>query len=118
MAIGILAYGSLRHDPGPELGHPNIISRIETRTPFGVEYGRYSLKKRGGGAPVEAEILVCRDDMTLEDATNRLWRREVKEKDKSKKYPGHSQPGYLQIEPLRDFGGVETVLYTDFLQAD
>ena len=114
MAIGILAYGSLRHDPGPELGHPNIISRIETRTPFGVEYGRYSLKKRGGaptlvphirGAPVEAEILVCRDDMTLEDATNRLWRREVKEKDKSEKYPGHSQPGSAQDERSFECGG-------------
>ena len=84
MAIGILAYGSLRHDPGPELGHPNIISRIETRTPFGVEYGRYSVKKRGGaptlaphirGAPVEAEILVCRDDMRRDLTRNRLTKR-------------------------------------------
>src|SRR5207302_1355175 len=45
--IGILAFGSLIGDPGDEL-KPKIAMRIKTKTPFGVEYGRYSGQTRGG----------------------------------------------------------------------
>jgi len=46
--IGILAYGSLIIDPGPEIG-PLIVRRITTVTPFVVEYAR--LSRTRGGAP-------------------------------------------------------------------
>src|SRR5213594_779953 len=81
--IGILAFGSLIGDPGAEIG-PKIIMRIKTQTPFGVEYGRYSGKTRGGaptlvphaaGAPVSAEILVL-EVVTAAEARDLLWRRE------------------------------------------
>ena len=45
--VGILAFGSLIHDPGSEL-KPKIAMRTRGMTPFGVEYGRYSSKTRGG----------------------------------------------------------------------
>lgn len=83
--IGILAYGSLTSDPGDEIG-PLIASRKAMMTPFGIEYGRYSTRTRGGaptvvphpkGAQVAATVLVLRDDVTLQDAKDMLWRRET-----------------------------------------
>jgi hypothetical protein len=84
--IGILAFGSLIQDPGPEL-EPRIVMRIKTQTPFRVEYARFSGKTRGGaptlalhrgGSPVSAEILVLDDVVTTVQATNMLWRRETR----------------------------------------
>ena len=84
MKLGILAYGSLIKDPGPEIAR-RIKFRLKTVTPFPVEYGRYSGKTRGGaptvvkhdkGAPVAAEILVLDDKVSFEDARDMLWRRE------------------------------------------
>jgi len=83
--VGILAFGSLVHNPGPEI-QAKIATRIKTNTPFPVEYGRYSAKTRCGaptlvphpqGSPVAAEILVLDDDVTVEEATNMLWQRET-----------------------------------------
>ena len=71
--FGILAFGSLINEPGPEL-NARIVMRIKTQTPFPVEYGRYSGRTRGGaptlvphtkGAPVRAEILVLDDDVSV-----------------------------------------------------
>ena len=47
-AVGILAYGSLIADPGVEIG-PLIVRRIDTLTPFPVEYARFSATR--GGRP-------------------------------------------------------------------
>ena len=47
-SVGILAYGSLIADPGVEIG-PLIVRRIETLTPFSVEFARFSATR--GGAP-------------------------------------------------------------------
>jgi len=73
--IGILAFGSLIHDPGLEL-EPKIGMRIRTPTPFPVEYARFSAKRAGGptlvrhesGSPVSAEILVLDDEVTADQA--------------------------------------------------
>jgi hypothetical protein len=48
LPLGILAYGSLIHDPGPEI-EPHIRLRIDTETDFPVEYARLSTKR--GDAP-------------------------------------------------------------------
>jgi hypothetical protein len=47
--VAIMAYGSLIHEPGPELGLV-VVDRRPCRTPFPVEYGRAS--RRWGGGPV------------------------------------------------------------------
>ena len=120
--VGILAFGSLIHDPGAEL-KPKIAMRIKTSTPFPVEYGRYSGKTRGGaptlvphplGSPVAAEILVLDDDVTVEQATNMLWRRETGKIGTGETYTRGTSASSVLVERFADDGCVETVLYTDF----
>lgn len=122
-AVGILAFGSLIRDPGDEL-RPLIERRIKTETPFPVEYGRYSGVTRGGaptlvphplGKKVKAEILVLKATVSVTEATDMLWRREARPKDKTKPYPAGKKPSSVQVMPLARFEGLEVVLYIDFL---
>src|SRR5262245_56788001 len=81
--IGILAYGSLIDEPGPEI-EPFIARRIACRTPVKVEFARASRTRKGGptlvpydhGSQVAAQILVV--DLSLKEATVRLYRREIR----------------------------------------
>jgi hypothetical protein len=108
---------------GDELRHL-IEKRIKTKTPFRVEYGRYSGKRRGGaptlvphpkGDFVEAEILVLKASVSVKNATDMLWRREAGELDTSIGYPAGTKRASVQVRTLSQFEGVEVVLYTDFL---
>jgi hypothetical protein len=120
--IGILAFGSLIGDPGPELA-PKIITRIKTPTPFKVEYGRYSWKTRAGaptlvpheaGAPVDGEILVLDDAVSLDEARNMLWRRERRIEGTGKTYEEGNGKNNVLVREWADSPWVEHVLYTDF----
>src|SRR5205823_6290781 len=102
--VGILAYGSLIDDPGPEL-HPKIKLRIKTRTPFPVEYARISSGTRGGaptlvchdlGSPVSAEMLILDDGVPVEEARNMLWRRETR-KTGGEKYSEGTSPNSVLV---------------------
>jgi hypothetical protein len=119
--IGILAFGSLIADPGKEL-LPKITMRIKTLTPFGVEYGRLS-QTRGGaptlvphqlGAPVEGEILVLDDTVSVDEARNMLWRRERRIEGSGKPYVVEPGANEVLIRDWTDSPCVEHVLYTDF----
>jgi hypothetical protein len=123
--VGILAFGSLIHDPGSEL-RPKVAMRIKGKTPFGVEYGRYSNKTRGGaptlvphpqGSRVTAEILVLDNDVSIEEATNMLWRREAGKIGTGETYTRSTSANSVLVERFGDDGCVEAVLYTDFNQA-
>ena len=89
--IGILAYGSLIGDPGPEI-EPHITRRIACRTPFKVEFARTSRTRKGGptlvpyekGSPVAAQILVV--NVSLKEATDWLYRRETRKNDPNISY--------------------------------
>ncbi len=120
LPLGILAYGSLIQDPGPEIG-PHIRMRIDTETPFPVEYARLS-RTRGGaptlaphpaGAPVNAQILVLDDGVSAEEAASVLWRRETGTQDRAKPYPAGTAPNSVQCQRTTH-PSVTTVLYTDF----
>lgn len=121
--IGILAFGSLRKDPGPEL-EAAMIGRRPVATPFPVEYGRYSQTRRNAptlvpvssGSSVKAEILVLRDDVSIENARDMLWRRETRrERTRERyKYPMHPGPNDVLVRDLSNFADLATVLYTDF----
>jgi hypothetical protein len=82
-SVGILAYGSLICEPGPEI-EPVIARRISCQTPFKVEFARTSKTRKGGptlvpcddGSQVAAQILVVQ--LPLKDATDRLYRREIR----------------------------------------
>lgn len=119
--VGILAFGSLITDPGPEL-RPRICMRINAKTPFPVEYARIS-RARGGaptlvpnesGAPVSAEILVLDDDISVADAADMLWRRERRHEGTGEIYTRGSGDNSVLVEEFRDDACVSTVLYTDF----
>lgn len=119
--VGILAFGSLINEPGPEL-NARIVMRIKTPTPFPVEYGRYSGRTRGGaptlvphckGAAVRAEILVLDDDVSVSDARDMLWRRERRKIGSSETYVEGATPDSVLVR-AHESPWVETVLYTDF----
>lgn len=117
--VGILAYGSLIGDPGPEI-EPHIIRRISCRTPFDVEFARASRMRTGGpslipyddGSHVAAQILVV--DLPIKEATDRLYRRERHKVGTGICYapPEIITPNTVIIESKLSFEGIETVLYT------
>jgi hypothetical protein len=117
--VGILAYGSLIGDPGAEI-EPHITRRISCRTPFKLEFARASRTRKGGptlvpykdGSEVAAQILLV--DLSLKEATNRLYRRETRNTDPNTFYvpPKIMTLNTVVVESLRSVEGVETVLYT------
>ena len=120
--IGILAFGSLLTNQGPEIAG-KIVARIKTLTPFGVEYGRYSGTTRGGaptlvpheaGKPVLGEILVLNETVTKVEAKNMLWRRETGNMGIVKAYPKGTSPNSVVAQEWTDSPDVEIVVYTDF----
>ena len=122
--IGILAYGSLINDPGVEI-EPLIARRVSTQTPFPVEYARLSQSRGGGptvvphssGRPVRAEILVFRDGVSLAQAQDLLWRREVRKEGTGRRYSLGDGPNSVLVKDWPEYQGVSHVLYTDFPEA-
>ncbi|MES2275457.1 MAG: hypothetical protein V4592_05515 [Bacteroidota bacterium] len=124
--IGILAYGSLIDEPGNEIG-PLIVNRIACQTPFPIEYARSSRSRDGAptlvpveqnGARVNAVILVLADGTSLALGKNILWRREVRQKDKSRIYRElpNPRPDTVQVKVIEDFEGIDQVIYTQIGQ--
>lgn len=121
--VGILAYGSLIDDPGPEIGPYIECTLPGVETPFRVEYARSSSSRGGaptlvptedGGAQVRATIHVLRDTIPVNLAADWLWRREVRKYGRNDHYQAKLNPGRnaVVVKSLTDFEGVQTVLYT------
>ena len=125
-AIGILAYGSLIADPGVEID-PLIVDRIETRTPFPVEYARFSATRGGAptvvrhsmGRPVKAYVLVLAKAespsgaLRLCEARDLLWHRETRNEGTGK-YRESGDKNAVLVRDLPGFCDLAHVLYTDF----
>ena len=122
-SIGILAYGSLIKDPGSKLSVEISSIKNDIKTPFNVEFARYSSKRGGaptlipvefGGTPVNAKILVLKEHITEEQAMDMLYRRETHQVDSTQAYRPCRTPGTntVCINKLRDFHQVGVVLYT------
>lgn len=124
--LGILAFGSLILDPGIEIG-PRVVKRIKVKTPFAVEFAKYSRGTRAGaptlspvtrgGAPVNAMILVLKEGISGEEATDMLWRRETGNVGIGRRYPAARSPRAVRVRTLTNFEGFALVLYTDFYYA-
>jgi len=124
--IGILAYGSLLADPGWEIkDHTDRIIR-SVDTPFPVEYARRSRTRSGAptlvpvqpgkGIPVQAAVIVLKESNSLQNACDILYRREIhRPGDLQKKYrePRGQNTDHIRIDVLRDFAGLDTVVYTN-----
>jgi len=116
MTIGILAYGSLINDPGFEI-LPLITDRIQTITPFPVEYARVSGKRGDSytvvphptGRPVKAEILVLSEDVSLQEAKNLLYRREIGKMGSGKQFQLSSKPNAVVVQDEQKFHDIDHV---------
>jgi hypothetical protein len=100
-----------------------IIDRIDVLTPFEVEFARTSRERGGsptlvpvtsGGAQVRASILLVDDRLSLDEATDMLYRRERHLRDRKTKYVPTRKPGpnTVVIDHLDNFCSVPVVLYT------
>ena len=118
--LGILAYGSLIEDAGEEI-EKLTAARItkDVETPFNVEFGRSTASRAGAptlvplesGRKVKAVVIVLKPEVGIEQAENILYRRETDQVGSEVPYP-RTNPGDVRIDRLKDFRGVETVLYT------
>ena len=124
--IGVLAYGSLINDPSEEL-LPLIVEKIECITPFNVEFSRLSSTRSNaptlvpvatGGKKVNAVLLVLKNDTPVDVAESILWRRERHKTGTKENYKRPTNPtvNSVLIESIKNFHGVETVLYTSLQQ--
>ena len=117
--VGILAYGSLIGDPGPEI-EPYITRRISCRTPFNVEFARTSRTRKGGptlvpyddGSVVAAQILMV-SYPSKRRLTGFIAGKRVRSNSNISYVPPKTiTPNTVVVESLRSFEGIETVLYT------
>jgi cation transport regulator ChaC len=117
--LAILAYGSLKDNPGAEL-EPLIRDRTTVQTPFPVEYGRASATRGGaptlipmqGGAPVNATLLILAPEVTVQEARDMLWRRELHRTEGRYHPPVTPTPDHVMVDEYKNLGGVEVVLST------
>ncbi len=125
--VGILAYGSLQHDPGPELAPMIERSITDVWTPFEVEFARSSRTRAGAptlvpvpdgkGAHVRSQVLVLKPDVNVTTGKTLLYRREIhKAGDSDVVYDEaiqNTRRGGVRVAELPDFAGLPVVLYTD-----
>lgn len=115
--IGILAFGSLIDDPGQELQNVIVDKRENVLTPFKIEYGRKSSKRgdaptlipvSNGGQKVNATLLILSEEINLEEAKNRLYRREINEVETDKTYTKRKNPTPNQLV-IKEYLNIEDV---------
>jgi len=121
-SIGVLAFGSLINDPGCELSGAQV-RRIFVRTPFPVEFARYSKSRSGaptlvpvtkGGCRVKAEIIVLSPNIGFDSAAAMLWRRETHRVCSGGSYRPQRSRNAVRVREAKGLAGVDKVLYTDF----
>jgi hypothetical protein len=122
--IGILAYGSLIEEPGPEIeaARQRVITNVVT--PFNVEFARKSQSRgdaptlvpvQAAGAQVPAQIIILNDRISEARANDMLWRRETRNIGTRKRYVATTNPGKNKtvVKRLEKFEGVDVVIYTE-----
>ena len=121
--IGILAYGSLIDNPGPEI-EPHIADRLpDVQTPFSIEFARSSDGRNGaptlvpvtdGGSPVSATVLVLTEEISLKAAQDMLWRRETCNVGSERPYqpPANPTENTVLIDQFNNLDEVDVLLST------
>ena len=119
--IGVLAYGSLITDPGPELAAITLGVTKDVLTPFSVEFARKSRSRGGaptlvpldaGGCPVRAVIF--RVEGTASKVADIVYRREIHAIGSGKTYvePAPDRPDAVRIARFKGLAGFDLVLST------
>lgn len=119
--IGVLAYGSLITDPGPELDAITVGITTDVLTPFSVEFARSSRKRGGaptlvpvdaGGCPVRAVIFQVVG--TVSEAVDIVYRREIHAVGSGKIYvePAPDRTDAVRIARFEGLAGFDLVLST------
>lgn len=122
--VGLLAYGSVISDPGPEIAAATANTAV-VKAPFKIEFGRSSRMRDGaptlvpvheGGAKVNAAVIVLAPSVSGQEAADLLWRRETRKVVSGKRYnaPAHPKPNRGLIRKLPNFAVIDVVLYADF----
>jgi hypothetical protein len=122
--IGILGFGSLIADPGEELSNATE-GRQDMETPFAIEFGRSSNTRGGaptlvpvkaGGAKAKAVVFVLKGSISEQEASNILWRREIRQVGSGRSYKRPAKPGpnSVLVEASTNLMGLDKILYTDF----
>jgi hypothetical protein len=121
--LGILAFGSLIEDPGPEIQEKTENTITGVLTPFKVEFARASNTRGGaptlvpvtdGGAQVAAVVFVLSSTVDDQQAMDMVWRRETRTEDPSQRYVPAAQPGKntVVVDVLSNFAGLDRVYFT------
>lgn len=119
--IGVLAYGSLITDPGPELEAVTLSRKDGVSTPFAVEYARSSSGRKGaptlvpvehGGASVLATIFEI--DTSTDEAADIVYRREIGKIGTGRRYvePVDRTSNTVTIDRFLNLEGFDVVLST------
>jgi len=120
--VGLLVYGPMLDDLGPEIKSA-IKKRItDIHTPFKVELARKNTTYGGapelvpvstGGAHIKADLLVLKNTITENQAIDMLYRREnhLEGTKKTYKKPQHPTSNTFVIKTLPNFYGVNKVFY-------
>lgn len=119
--IGVLAYGSLITDPGPELAAITTGTTTDVLTPFSVEFARSSRKRGGaptlvpvdiGGCPVRAVIFHVVE--TASQVVDIVYRREIHAVGSGKIYvePAPDRTDAVRIARFEGLAGFDLVLST------
>jgi hypothetical protein len=122
--VGILAYGSLIEDPGPEIAAAKARVETDVQTPFKVEFARTSTTRggaptlvpvRAGGGRVRAQIIVLKNTVSENEARDLIWRRETRRIGSGRRYvhPDNPGPNTTVVRNAGAMWGIDTVFYTE-----
>ena len=123
-SVGILAYGSLIEDPGPEIAAAKARIEPHVQTPFKVEFARTSSTRAGaptlvpvmtGGGHVPAQIIVLNNTISEDEARDLIWRRETRRIGTGRRYvhPANPGPNTTLVRNAGEMRGIDSVLYTE-----
>lgn len=121
--IGILAYGSLIDNPGFEIEEHTVEIIDNVDTPFAIVFARSSGSRSGaptlipveeGGAIAKAKILVLKESVSLQEAKNFVYRREINKVGTSKRYNPKNRPSKdsVLVETSNEFSDFTSIIYT------
>jgi len=116
--VGILAFGSIITDPKDEIINGTLEIHKNYTTPFKIEFARKSSSRENAptlavlesGSSVKGQIFVLKDEISLSEAKNILYRREVNKVGQADVYIA-SKVKWMEIRELEDKTICDLIIY-------